>query len=284
RRLSLRERAPFRGAKGDFAGPALASALFPPYGVVFNLVAAETPEPDKTAKAESDAAAASPAVAEPNVEKKPPPAAAPSSNDKEKSTAESPDTLAKPPSQHEDTAGSKENHDPFLMSLAEQWRRCHELVDRSTHDWTTIDYAPHRWLQSVEKLKGYELRWLYGGSDDPRQLVGLAGDLQEERRKRNQYASDMPLALVRAQQHPQLQTAVRLRNDLLLRLRYYLESPLVLGPDVGNIDALLDGLPRLLALLRGQPDAAGQAADAQTWLADLEAACGRLQSPMSALE
>ncbi|HVA45459.1 MAG TPA: hypothetical protein VNH11_03660 [Pirellulales bacterium] len=269
-----------------YGGPAIASALFPPYGygVVFNLVAAEAPAPDKTAKAEGDAAAATPAVAEPDGDKKPPQAAAPAANDNDHATAESPDTVAKPLSQDEDTAGGKKNDDPFLASLAEQWLLCHELVDRAAHDWTAIDYAPHRWLQSVEKLKGYELRWLCGVSNDPRQLSGLSGDLHEERRKLNRYASDLPLALVRAQQHPQLQTAVRLRNDLLLRLRYYIESPLVLGADVGNIDALLDGLPRLLALLRSQPDATGQAIDARTWLADLEAACSKLQAPMNALE
>ena len=236
----------------------------------------KVPGDEKARDAKDDQPAKSP---EGNAEVESKPTADAQSNDGKKAPADdAPDKPAKT-----DVVTEKEPDDPFLTALSEQWAKCHELADRSSQVWTTIDYAPHRWLQWAEKLKGYEQRWLCGVSSDPKQLAGLAGDLDQEHRRLRQSASDLPLALDRAQQHQQLLSAVQLRNDLLARLRYYFESPLVVGPDAANIDALLDGLPQLLSLLRGPPEANGAAA-VDAWLADLQATCQRLQGPMSALE
>lgn len=238
---------------------------------------AQKPPTEKASDAKGDATRTT--AADGDAESKGKPTAMPAANDANAPAAD--DAVAKPPAEKAD---DQKPDDPFLALLSEQWTKCHELADRSSQVWTTIDYAPHRWLQSVEKLKGYELRWLRGVSSDPKQLAGLAGDLDQELRRLRQSASDLPLALDRAQQHQQLFRAVQLRNDLLARLRYYLESPLVVGPDAANIEAVLDGLPRLLGLLRGPSDASGTTVAADIWLADLQAACLKLQGPMNALE
>lgn len=172
--------------------------------------------------------------------------------------------------------------DPFLQELRKQWQTCHELSDRLKHPLTPVDYAPHRWLRWLEKLKGYEMRWLRGGTTDPRQMITDAGQELSLLRKAAQYQSQLSPALAAAQRNGRLAAVIHLRDDLLLRARYYIDSPLAFGKT--DVESLIDGLGELLPLLRNPDDSDEPSPVAGAWIEHVEETCALLRATASNLD
>ncbi|HWB09349.1 MAG TPA: hypothetical protein VG826_09005 [Pirellulales bacterium] len=160
--------------------------------------------------------------------------------------------------------------DPDLAALGDEWHACELLCARSSLRWTPVDYAPRAWLRHVEQLKGYELRWLFGASSSARR-IGQGGDEADWNVLRRRF--DDSVAKPAFEQHPALEAAVQLRNDLLFSLRYYAAWSVGEGSTEdcmrlsGQLARLLDVLSRPPA----PPVGGGQAVSASQWLAELAA-------------
>jgi hypothetical protein len=162
----------------------------------------------------------------------------------------------------------------FEDLLREQWLKVESLGDRKTDRWTPVDFAPHLWLQNLELLKDYELRWERGARSSPlaaqRQLAAAWDDADWSDKRRRFETS---VARGRLEQHVDLTTAVRQRNDLCFRLNFYIPWAAGAGDAASNdVAALLETLAEMMRQLRDPPaerSATAEAAGAQEWLAKL---------------
>jgi hypothetical protein len=194
-----------------------------------------------------------------------------SSDAKAKTDGAADSTGAKPQPDKSGQAEAKEPAvDPTLAALRHEWHACELRRDRSSMRWTPVDYAPRAWLRHVEQLKGYELRWLFGAASSPRR-IGQGRDEADWNVLRRRF--DDSLAKPSFEQHPALEAAVQLRDDLLFALRYYAAWSVGEG-STDDCLSLASQVGRLLKVLNeppaprpdgAQPPGAGQ------WLAELAA-------------
>lgn len=163
---------------------------------------------------------------------------------------------------------------PWEQSLFDQWQKAAGFADRQATLWTPNDYAPHLWLRSLELLKGYEFEHALGAGSEKgqaeRRLAEVWNDFDESERRQRFETS---VARSRLEQHRDLMAAVQLRNELCLRLRYYIPFAAGDGEEaLGDVGALLDNLAELMQELRNPPEpgaAGAESSGARTWLAKL---------------
>ena len=159
-----------------------------------------------------------------------------------------------------------------LLDAAWHWRD--ELQSRRTDGWSPVDYAPHLWHEYQELILVHESRWRYQMPLDRVQLDTLkrlaagrlptsgSGEgatfvldrLADARREflRGQAKADFDLW---STQLPGVEQAVKLRNDLLFEIPYYLRwhaRAALVSPDTPpfqTIRRLVDELGLLGSLL-----------------------------------
>jgi hypothetical protein len=165
-----------------------------------------------------------------------------------------------------------------------QWTLCDDRMAGDESGWTPVDFAPRAWRDYCERLVAAERRADIGQAGAP---AGSDESTWPER------ATVFVRQAARYEQHEDIVSAVRLRNDLLFRLPYHLQwmTAGASSVDDDDLDAifpagLFDALAGIIQSLAAPPRTGGAeaASDVARWCAELRRHSANLQPFKQRLE